>query len=265
MGPPDQPVPPLGLGHFRDLLVGISRDPAMLFWLDNWLNTATLPQENYGARSSSCFSMGVDAGYTENDVRAMARCFTGWTTTTSQGNQFGTTTRSTTTGQDGARHVIQNPQPNGERDAYDAIDVILSRPQTARYVVGKMVEWFCQQSPDSGLVQELADHWVNSGHSTRAVFDVLLRSRWFYSSYARRTLVKSPIEHMVGAMRQLGIDNVRYGGITPQRAARQSQRPGLSACSSWASTCSTTTTRAGSRKGPPGSTRCTWSSAATRS
>jgi uncharacterized protein (DUF1800 family) len=203
----------LGLGRFRDLLVGVSRDPAMLVWLDNWRNTAAIPQENYGREILELFSMGVDGGYTEADVRAAARCFTGWTLESEWSNRY--VFRATDHDDNPKQFLgitIHNPPPFGERDGLDAIDRILQMPQTARYLVKKLLEYFVHEAPSPAVVDLLAERFRQGGYHVRDLMSTILRSNLFYSGLALRTLVKSPIEHVIGAMRNLGITNVRYGG-----------------------------------------------------
>jgi uncharacterized protein (DUF1800 family) len=201
----------------RDLLVGVSRDPAMLHWLDNWLNTATLPQENYGREIMELFSMGVDGGYTEQDVKAAARAFTGWTLQHEFSNVYVFDSSQHDYGPKQFLGVnIQNPAPHGERDGLDVIERILQQPATARYLVRKLVEYFVLKDPDQGVVDLLAVQFAQTDYDLRDLMSTILRSNLFYGPAAMRSLVKSPMEHMIGAMRSLGVSTVRYGGISRQ-------------------------------------------------
>jgi hypothetical protein len=201
-----------GMGFFGDLLTAVSRDPAMLHWLDNWVNTAAAPQENYGREIMELFSMGVDGGYTQADVRAATRAFTGWTLPYEMANAFLYDDRLHDYGPKQFLGItIQNPPPYGERDGLDVIARILQMPATARYLVKKLLAYFVLPQPPQGVVDLLAQQFRGSGYDVAALMSTILRSTLFHGSTAFRSLIKSPMEHMIGTMRTLGIVRARYG------------------------------------------------------
>ena len=221
----------LALGRMRDLLLEVSRDPAMLYWLDNWLNTAAVPQENYGREILELFSMGVDGGYTEQDVKAAARAFTGWTLQHEFSNVFVFNSQNHDyTPKQFLGVTIQNPAPNGERDGRDVIDRILQMPATARFLVRKLTEYFVMEDPSAPVVDALAARLRQSDYDVRDLMSTLLRSRLFYSGLSMRTLIKSPMEHMVGTLRLLNISRLRYGqppGLTSASLTDRVRRQGF--------------------------------------
>ena len=199
------------LGNFRDLLIEISADPAMLYWLDNRLSRATKPNENYAREIMELFSMGIGGGYTEKDIQEAARCFSGWYCLLDRSYfqpRYHDLAQKTVLGK-----TIYNPR-DGRQDGIDVIDAILAQPATAKYMVKKIWEYFVYLDPSQKLVDELAARWRKDGYDVRALMETIFRSKAFYSSHAYRTLVKSPPEFVVGAMRQLNCRALDYGRLT---------------------------------------------------
>lgn len=200
-----------GLGNFRDLLIEVSGDPAMLYWLDNRLSRRTAPNENYAREIMELFSMGVGGGYSEKDIQEAARCFSGWYCVLDnsyfvQGyHDYGTKQL--------LGRTIYNASPNGRQDGIDVIDAILAQPATARYMVRKIWEYFVYLNPSQKLVDELADRWRKDGYDIRALMETIFRSKAFYSASALRQLVKSPVEFVAGAIRQLETPALDYGRV----------------------------------------------------
>ncbi len=200
-----------GLGNFRDLLIEVSADPAMLYWLDNRLSRARKPNENYAREIIELFSMGVGSGYTEKDIQEAARCFSGWYCILDRSvfqpryHDFG---QKQVLGK-----TIYNPK-DGRQDGIDVIDAILAQPATAKYMVKKIWEYFVYLRPSQKLVDELAARWRKDGYDIRALMEIILRSKAFFSSHAYRKLVKSPPEFVIGAMRQMNSSAVDYGYLS---------------------------------------------------
>lgn len=203
-----------GLGRFRDVLVEVSRDPAMLYWLDNRINGSRGKiNENYGREVLELYTMGEGNGYTQQDVIEASRCFAGWSL--SYYNQFLYRTSFARAGA-GRKTVlgtqIYNPN-NQEQEGYQLIDLLLSRSETAEYLVSKLWSYFVALRPETGaveqklwdeIVKELAKRWQNSGYDLRMLMSTMLRSNYFFSPRSVRRLVKNPMEYAVGALRNLG-------------------------------------------------------------
>ena len=196
----------LAAGKFDDLILAITKDPAMLIWLDNRSNVKGRPNENYARELMELFTLGVDR-YTQTDVTEVARSLTGWTITKPSGadsSQYAFFFDASK--HDGGSKTILGQ--TGNWDATDAIRIILEHADaggsvSGRFLAGKLWTYFAYHDPPSWLVGELAGVYVSSGHSIRAMVDHIFRSPEFYEPHARRALVRSPVEYVVAALRQL--------------------------------------------------------------
>ena len=195
-----------GLGSFRDLLVELAKDPAMIFWLDNNYNHKDSINENWGRELLELFSMGV-GNYTEDDVKEAASAFTGWTIDDDN-------TGSIPFGKmpwlfrylpedhnDGVKRFLGH---SGNFNGEDIIDIIVQQPATARFVAGKLYHFFVSDEPNEAAEEILAQSFVEHGYDIRSVLRVLLNSDFFKSSSARFAKVKSPVEAVVGTLHLLG-------------------------------------------------------------
>ena len=208
-----------GMGSFRDLLLEISRDPAMIFFLDNCLNHKGAINENYGRELLELFSMGVGMdgqfNYTEDDVKECSRAFTGWTIANSIPTQ--------PYGRYDARFVY-NPydHDDGEKtflgetgrfNGEDIIDIIAKQPATARFLSRHLYNYFVadeagvpawKDTPprDMETIKMLEDEYFRSGYNVRSMLRVLLNSDAFKN--ARFSRIKSPIETVIGTLRLIG-------------------------------------------------------------
>jgi uncharacterized protein (DUF1800 family) len=189
------------LGKFRPFLQAISRDPAMLIWLDSNSNVKAHPNENYARELLELFSLGV-GHYSEQDIRAVARAFTGWHTTASANGQSSEFAFRTHLHDDGPKTVLGR---TGNWDGDDVIRLILEQPAAARFLVRKLFRHFINESetPPDRLLEPLADQFRRSDYDLMAVMRTLLRSRLFFSDLAYRQRIKGPVEYLVGLLRSL--------------------------------------------------------------
>ncbi len=188
------------LGSFRTQLIGISADPAMLYWLDNRLSRRGRVNENYGREIMELFSMGVNGGYTENDVKAAAKAFTGWT------NAFGTfyyrpSMHDTSNKVFLGRTILGRSGAAGIREGVEVVDQILRQKVTAEFMVRKIWEWFVYENPSKAFISKLAARFRADGYNFRTLMETIFRSKAFYSSRAMKKLVKNPVELVIGAIR----------------------------------------------------------------
>jgi hypothetical protein len=183
------------LGNFRDLLVGISRDPAMLRYLDNNTNRRQHPNENYARELMELFTMGI-GNYTEDDVKGAARAFTGWTF---RGETF---TFAKFQHDEGVKTFLGH---TGNLDGTSIIDSILEQKCTAQFMAKKLLRFFVYDNPDPRIVDELASLLRTHNYEFKPVVRTLLRSEIFYSPQAYRTQIKSPAQLVVGSARLLGV------------------------------------------------------------
>jgi uncharacterized protein (DUF1800 family) len=201
------------MGSFRDLVAGISRDPAMIRWLDGNTNRKASPNENYARELMELFTMGVDT-YTQADVKEAARAFTGWFFDRNQGFVFNRNQHD-----DGEKTFFGQTGPWG---GDDIIGMILDRPVTAEFMARKVFTFFVHGHPEPSTVGRLADGFRGSGYSVRELVRSVLKSPEFSSAEAYHAVIKSPVDFLIGAMKALGVTEFARG------APASLQRMGMS-------------------------------------
>ena len=223
-----------GLGRFDNLLVELSKDPAMLLWLDNTDNHKGAINENYGRELLELFSMGI-GNYTEDDIKECSRAFTGWTL----GNAEYMAVRA---GKDSiwpysriAWHFQFRDWDHDEGEktflgetgnfnGEDIIEIIARQQATARFVCTRLFQFFAADkvdSEDEQVVEDMIKSYFDSDYEIRAVLRTLFLSDYFRSEKARYARVKGPVELLVGAIRQagsyrsptLGVHQLAYQGF----------------------------------------------------
>jgi uncharacterized protein (DUF1800 family) len=184
------------LPSFRDMLVAVSRDPAMLDWLDNRLNRVGRPNENYAREIMELFSLGI-GNYTEEDVQEVARCFTGWTVR-NDAYFFAPGAHD-----NGAKSFlgVSVPAGGGEQDGITVCETLSASPVCARFIAKKLFEFFAYPNPSEAVVDRLASVYTSSNRSIREVMREILLSDEFYSEKSILGQVKSPTEYVVGALK----------------------------------------------------------------
>jgi Protein of unknown function (DUF1800) len=190
------------LGKFPDLLREISRDPAMLVWLDSNSNVRGGPNENFARELLELFTLGV-GNYSEQDVREAARAFTGW------GNDGGEFVFRPAQHDEGPKTILGQ---TGHWDGDDVLRIVLQQPAAARLLARKLFRVFVSEEPlppggpDGGayentLLAPLAEKLRETGYDITAALSMILRSRVFFSEAAWRARIKSPVEHVTGLVR----------------------------------------------------------------
>jgi uncharacterized protein (DUF1800 family) len=185
-----------GFGSFRDLLLDISRDPAMLIWLDSNSNKKGNPNENYARELMELFSIGIGQ-YTERDVREAARAFTGWFT--DGGGRFFFSAKD----HDNGSKSLPTFSLTGNLNGTDVVDMLAVHPQTARFISRKLFYFFVHDHPSDAEIDALAKVYLDSGTNIGAVVTAIFKSPSFLSKDAYLALVKSPAEFIVGAIKAL--------------------------------------------------------------
>jgi len=209
------------LGNFRDLLLNVAKDTAMLVWLDGRTNTKAMPQENFGREIMELFTMGV-GHYTEPDVYAAARVFTGWNLqrpgSAGDGSQhyefvYNAGQHETTAKTfsfpiyaDGSRTIPARAAAAGQQDGIDLIDALAANPNTARYLAGKIWRFFVDEfePPDPAFVDNIAAVYQSSGYNMRAVMRAVLLSPQFWDTSTAFTRYASPVEFVIRALKDVG-------------------------------------------------------------
>ncbi|MGE5836913.1 MAG: DUF1800 domain-containing protein, partial [Acidobacteriota bacterium] len=213
-------IRPHVLGRFRDLLLATARHPAMLFYLDNWQSQAPrddlppLPSnarrpglnENYGRELMELHTLGVDGGYTQDDVIAVARAFTGWTIY--DPNRIAEFQFNPAFHDRKEKKVLGHtiPAGGGEQDGIQVLDILARHPSTARFISRKLAQRFVADDPPPSLVDRMAKTFTATGGDLRAVMETMLTSREFLSEGAWQAKLKSPFEMVLSAVRALGAE-----------------------------------------------------------
>ena len=212
-----------GLGSFRSLLSELSKDPAMIFWLDNKDNHRDAVNENFGREILELFTMGV-GNYTEDDVRQCSQAFTGWTLRNEALHAIRTSQDSVwpygrldwqfeyraEDHDDGEKQFLGE---TGRFDGEDVIDIICRHPATARFIARHLYNFFVADEPqvpawetvpprDPEAIDVLASAFVEHDYDIRSVLRVLFNSEFFkQATFAK---VKSPAELVAGTARLTG-------------------------------------------------------------
>lgn len=185
------------LGNFTELTIEVSRDPAMLIWLDNFTSRKQSPNENFGRELLELFTLGHGA-YSEADVKAATRAFTGWTI----GRQTGEFTFIDAFHDHGQKTFLGH---TGNWNGDDIVRFACAEPVHARFIAGKVFGWLAWDDADESTIAPFAESYAASGNSLRELVGAILRSEAFYSERARWAKVKSPVDFVVSALRQLEI------------------------------------------------------------
>jgi uncharacterized protein (DUF1800 family) len=192
------------LGSFRQMLREVSRDPAMLIWLDSNQNVKSHPNENYAREVMELFTIGV-GNYKEKDIQEGARAFTGWHTSdgkfTFRAGEHDT----------GAKSFLGQ---QGDFDGDDILRVLVEQPACAKFITRKLYQFLVNENvaPPDSLLAPLADSFRKSDYDIAVLVRTILLSKHFYSAYAYRQKVKWPVEYVLGAVRMVGVG--RTGLIT---------------------------------------------------
>jgi uncharacterized protein (DUF1800 family) len=232
-------IRPRALGKFEDLLVATAQSPAMLFYLDNWLSVGPnsdvangIPKrankdvkqrirnkgqtsqakgkrnglnENYGRELMELHTLGVNGGYTQQDVTEVARVFTGWTL--KQPKQGGGFTFEERTHEPGDKVVLGHRiKPKGEKEGLEVLHILAHHPSTAKFVCTKLAMRFVSDDPPPALVDRMAQTFLKKDGNIREVLKTMLGSPEFWAPDTYRAKVKTPLEFVVSAVRASGAE-----------------------------------------------------------
>ncbi|MEK7814333.1 MAG: DUF1800 domain-containing protein, partial [Chloroflexota bacterium] len=210
-----------GMGNFRDLLIRLSSNPGMVYYLDNSESHKVAINENYGRELLELFSLGVgkdmEMNYSEDDVKVCARAFTGWNVAPSY-PPFPYGRSSWDFRYDHADHddsVKTFLGETGRWDGEDIIEIICKQPGTARFIARHMYDFFVADDVpvpswrltpprDMEAIQILEKAYFDSGYEIKAMLQALFSSDFFKSEAVRFARVKSPAEVVAGTMRLVG-------------------------------------------------------------
>ena len=215
------------LGHFRDLLEATAHHPAMLYYLDNWQSTAAnLPSnrgkqqglnENYARELMELHTLGVNGGYTQQDVIALAKILTGWTFrrlpqpgVTPDGFYF-----------DAKRHDFSDKvflghtiKGSGIAEGEQALDILAKSPATAHHISYQLAQYFVADQPPPALVNRLAQRFLATDGDICEVLSTLFHSPEFWDVHNYNAKFKTPYQYAISAVRATGIDVQNFRPIT---------------------------------------------------
>jgi uncharacterized protein (DUF1800 family) len=227
-------IRPHSMGKFEDLVAATSKSPAMLFYLDNWLSAdPNTPQriaynrpmqrrpfgappprpqqqqqqkreyglnENYGRELMELHTLGVDGGYSQNDVIEVAKCFTGWTIRQPQQNpEFFYNDEMHIRG---TKKVLDHKiEQNGMKEGYEVIHLLSHDPHTAHHISFQIAEHFVSDTPPASLVDKMSATFMNSDGDIKAVLHTMIYAPEFWTREAYRAKIKTPFELVVSAAR----------------------------------------------------------------
>jgi uncharacterized protein (DUF1800 family) len=191
------------LGNLHDLTLAVSQDPAMLLYLDNAENNKSHPNENYARELMELFTLGI-GNYSEEDIRQSARAFTGWTID----RQTGEFTVNARVHDDGTKTFLSR---TGAFDGKDIVDIIYTQRAAETFWATSLLSAFLYNDPEPELVDAFANVISRNHFELAPAMSMLLRSNVFYSDRAYRALVKSPVEFVIGAHKQMGLDKIMDG------------------------------------------------------
>ena len=187
-----------GLGNFRELMIAVAQDPAMLAFLDAAANVKGAPNENFAREILEMFTMGVGR-YSERDIRESARAFTGWN---ARGTRFVVDAERY---DDGLKTVFGQ---EGRFDGVQVIDLILAQPATADYIAGRIYRFFVREDISPQTQRRLGAVLRENHYELAPLLETIFLSRDFYSAASVGTRIKSPVELLVSTYRKLGLRDV---------------------------------------------------------
>ena len=222
----NEAIRPYVLSSFRNLIEATARHPAMLFYLDNWQNTAPNSpgakgkqeglNENYARELMELHTLGVDGGYTQKDVTELARIFTGWGLRTRPERRmafrFGDRQADFTFAFDPSRHDYGDKQflgltikGQGWQEVEQALNILAAHPATAKRLSYQLAQYFVADTPPPALVERMAQTWVATRGDLTTVMRTLLESPEFWAPEATGNKYKTPFEYVVSALRAANV------------------------------------------------------------
>ena len=188
----------LATSDMSSLLIAMSKDPAMLLYLDNRLNVKGHANENYAREILELFSLGI-GNYTENDIKEAARAFTGWR------NQGLTFIDDRAQHDEGMKTVFGQ---TGNWDGEDVVDLILQQEAAGEFIAGKIYRFFVREEISEQMLDELAARLRDDNYALKPFLRALFLSQDFYSEPSLGTQIKSPVQFLVSTYRKLGLEKI---------------------------------------------------------
>lgn len=206
-------------GNFRTLLGAISRNPAMMRWLDNDTNVKKNPNENFARELLELFTLGI-GNYTEKDVKEVARAFTGWfifyTVSPGFGQSIEEQVREAVLQGRSITHFAVNPEAHdndektifgkkGNFDGGQVLDILAEHPKTASFITRKLWEWFAYPNPEKHIQEKLERAYFDGKYEIKKILEAMVETDEFWSSKCVRRRIKSPVDFSIALLRQVDI------------------------------------------------------------
>lgn len=195
------------LGSFRDMLHEISKDPAMILWLNNQQNKKDAPNENFAREVMELFTLGEGNGYKENDIKNAARAFTGWAVDKKGDFEFRE-----------KQHDFDEKEVFGKKGNFngeDIINMLLEKPQLAEYICRKIYKTFVNSEVNESRVKELAARFRSNDYDISDLMRTIFVSDWFYDDENIGCIIISPVELLVRFKKlcKLEVDDEQMGAL----------------------------------------------------
>jgi uncharacterized protein (DUF1800 family) len=200
-----------GLGNFETLLLSMSKDPAMIIWLDNQQNKKGKPNENYAREVMELFSLGI-GNYTEKDVKEGGRSFTGWQ---SRPDGFYFNAKD----HDNGNKVFLGQQGNFNGD--DVVGILARNPAAPKFLATKLCKFFVADNPSDTLISEVAGAYKPGEQNIRKMMETIFTHPEFISQSSYHAKIKGPAELVVGTIKSLQV--TKLDGELPNQMARMGQ------------------------------------------
>jgi uncharacterized protein (DUF1800 family) len=201
-------IRPYAMGNFHELLSASAHSPAMLVYLDNQANLKDQPNENYARELMELHTLGIDGGYTQQDVMELARCLTGWTV--KKHFYKGEFTFNADQHDTGAKTVLGSEiQPGGMAEVESILEVLAHHPCTAQQIATKLVQRFICEDPlihAPTLVQAAEDSFLQTGGEITEVLKVVLLDSLVNNPNLMRPKYKRPVNFITGTLRMLNAE-----------------------------------------------------------
>ncbi|GAB4028335.1 DUF1800 domain-containing protein [Spirosoma koreense] len=184
------------LGRFGDLLMAVSKEPAMLQFLNNQQNRKNAPNENFAREVMELFTLGR-GNYTEHDIKEAARAFTGWQFTPEGEFVFRERVHD-----EGEKTIFGK---TGAFRGEDVVAMLLERKQTARFITAKIYRFFVNETEDPNRIDDLSEQFYRSQYDIADLMETIFNADWFYDAKNLGAHIKSPVELLAGLRHTLGV------------------------------------------------------------
>jgi uncharacterized protein (DUF1800 family) len=203
------------LGNFKQMVDGITKDIAMLRYLNGYLNQASAPDENYGRELLELFTLGKGPGsqYTENDVKEAAKALTGWQingntyTTVFTAGRHSTVNKTFSAFFNNTVITGRTGATAGQLELTDLLNMVFGTQEVAKFIVRKFYRFFVYYTIDSttetNVIDPLATIFRNSNYDIRTVLSALFKSEHFFDVLNQNCYIKNPADHIIGSLREM--------------------------------------------------------------